>query len=217
MLLTYTWTLVPSVVAFVVSIAEHSKMLRIVNVAAVCAYSGCASGWGGSRGRFRSSQWMFSDDVTMHLYQHTHTHLAALFPGLPGWAGTRKVKPIWILLKQETVSGSGISWAICKSALCSRQITTPAPHNSVFFKPSRLPTNSVKALKARALICTYIKLSIYRAFLVGPLDFDITRFNCTCSHDTSTSRALSVLTDNALYKIDAYFIYNKYMHINMHI
>ena len=24
--------------------------------------------------------------------------------------GTRKVKPIWILLKQETVSGSGISW-----------------------------------------------------------------------------------------------------------
>jgi len=26
----------------------------------------------------------------------------ALFPGLPGWAGTRKVKPIWILLKQES-------------------------------------------------------------------------------------------------------------------
>ena len=41
----------------------------------------------------------------------THTRLTALFPGLPGWAGTRKVKPIWILLKQETVSGNGISWA----------------------------------------------------------------------------------------------------------
>jgi len=40
----------------------------------------------------------------------THTCLTALFPGLPKWAGTRKVKPIWILLKQETVSGSGISW-----------------------------------------------------------------------------------------------------------
>jgi len=38
------------------------------------------------------------------------------FLGLPRWAGTRKVKPIWILLKQETVSGSGISWATCKSA-----------------------------------------------------------------------------------------------------
>ena len=39
---------------------------------------------------------------------------------------------MWILLKQETVSGSGISWAICKSASSSRQITTPAPHYSVF-------------------------------------------------------------------------------------
>jgi len=32
------------------------------------------------------------------------------------FAGTTKVKPVWILLKQETVSGSGISWAIRKSA-----------------------------------------------------------------------------------------------------
>ena len=64
---------------------------------------------------------------------HTHTRLTALFPGLPRWAGTRKVKPIWILLKQETVSGSGISsWAICKSAPRSRQTTMPAPHHSVF-------------------------------------------------------------------------------------
>jgi len=33
---------------------------------------------------------------------------------------------------QETASGSGISWAICKSAPRSRQITTPATHHSVF-------------------------------------------------------------------------------------
>ena len=66
------------------------------------------------------------------LRSHTHTGLTALCPGLPGSAGTRKVKPIWILLKQETVSGSGISWAVCKSAHRSRQITTPAPHHSVF-------------------------------------------------------------------------------------
>ena len=38
------------------------------------------------------------------------------------------------LLKQETVSGSGISWAICKSAPRSRQITTPVPHFSVFLQ-----------------------------------------------------------------------------------
>ena len=83
-----------------------------------------------------------------------HTRLTALFPGLPGWAGTRKVKPIWILLKQETVSGGGISWAICTSAPRSRQITMPAPHHSSFLQagcPSCHPTNSVKALKAKAV------------------------------------------------------------------
>ena len=63
----------------------------------------------------------------------------------------QKVKPIWILQKQQTVSGSGISWAICKSAPRSRHTTTPAPHHSVFLQagcPSCRPTNSVKALKA---------------------------------------------------------------------
>ena len=70
---------------------------------------------------------------------NSHIRLMALFLGLLGWAGTRKVKPIWIVLKQETVSGSGISWAICKSALRSRQITTPAPHHSVFYRPDALP------------------------------------------------------------------------------
>jgi len=70
----------------------------------------------------------------------THTHpFNDPFLGLPRWAGTRKVKTIWILLKQETVSGSGISWAICKSAPRSRQITTPAPHHSVFYRPDALP------------------------------------------------------------------------------
>ena len=70
---------------------------------------------------------------------HTHARLTALFPGLPRWAGTRKVKPIWILLKQEPENGSGISWAICKSASYSRQTTTPAPHLSVFYRPDALP------------------------------------------------------------------------------
>ena len=70
---------------------------------------------------------------------HTHACLTALFPGIPRWAGTRKVKPIWILLKQETVSGSGVSWAICKSAPHFRQTTTPAPYHSVFYRPDGLP------------------------------------------------------------------------------
>ena len=37
------------------------------------------------------------------------------------------------------MSGSGISWAMCKSAPRSRQITTPAPHHSVFYRPDALP------------------------------------------------------------------------------
>ena len=80
-------------------------------------------------------------------WTHTHTRLTALFPGLPGWAGTRKVKPVLILLKQETVSGSGISWAICKSAPRSRQITMPATHHSVFYGPDALPATQPTASK----------------------------------------------------------------------
>ena len=36
------------------------------------------------------------------IHTHTHTRLMDHFSGLPRWAGTRKEKPIWILLKQET-------------------------------------------------------------------------------------------------------------------
>ena len=49
------------------------------------------------------------------------------------------------------MSGGGISWAICKSAPRSRQITMRVPHQSVFYRPgcpSCHPTNSVKAPKA---------------------------------------------------------------------
>ena len=76
----------------------------------------------------------------------THTRLTALCPGLP-WAGARKVKPIWILLKQETASGSDISWAICKSAPRSRQITTQEPHHSVFYRLNALPAAQPTASK----------------------------------------------------------------------
>jgi len=47
-------------------------------------------------------------------------------------------EPIWILLKQETVSGNGISWAMCKSAPCRRQTTMPSLQQSVFYRPDVL-------------------------------------------------------------------------------
>jgi len=47
---------------------------------------------------------------------------------------------------------SGISWTICKqSAPHSRQITTPTPHYSIFYRPDALPgaqPTASKALKA---------------------------------------------------------------------
>jgi len=88
--------------------------------------------------------------IYIYMYIYTYTHgradLKALCTWLPGWAGTRKVKPIWILLKQQ-MSGSGINWAIYKSALCSRQITTPVPQHSLFYRPDALPATQQTASK----------------------------------------------------------------------
>ena len=104
---------------------------------------------------------------TSILLPHTHTRLTALFPGLPRRAGTRKVKPTWILLKQETVSGNSISWAIYKSAPRSRQITMPATHRCFLqASPSCHPTNSVKALKANATTTTAIKKRFHSIILL---------------------------------------------------
>ena len=81
-----------------------------------------------------------SNNVASVFYWQIHTH-----PFNGPFSGTTQV---------STVSGSGISWAICKSASRSRQITTPVPHHSVFLQagcPSCRPTNSVNALKAQIL------------------------------------------------------------------
>jgi len=85
----------------------------------------------------------------VHLYStktHTHTHpFNGPFSETTQVSRYQKGKTIWILLKQETVSCSGISWTICKSASRTRQITMPAPHCSVFLQagcPSCRPTVS---------------------------------------------------------------------------
>ena len=84
---------------------------------------------------------------TLHK-NNTHTHpFNGPFSGTTQVSWYQKGKPIWILLKQETVSGSGMTWAICKSALCSRQITTPTPHQSVFYRPDALPAAQPTASK----------------------------------------------------------------------
>jgi len=87
-----------------------------------------------------------------HTRTHTHTCLMALSPGLPGWAGTRKVKPIWILLKQAR--DSEWQWhqlghmQVCTSLQTDNHASTPPLSFLQAGCPSCRPTNSVKALKA---------------------------------------------------------------------
>ena len=66
-------------------------------------------------------------DNKIHTRTHAHTHnrpTALLYHKMVDFLVYR--------VEQEKVSGSGISRAICKSAPRTRQITTPAPHYSVF-------------------------------------------------------------------------------------
>ena len=67
------------------------------------------------------------------LHTHTHTHSHTHTQPVPERSTNLDLQ------KHETVSGSGISWAICMSAPRSRQITTPAPQHSVFYRPDALP------------------------------------------------------------------------------
>jgi len=75
-----------------------------------------------------------------------------LFPGLPGWAGTRKVKPIWILLKQETVEWQWHQLGhmqVCTSLQTDNHDSTSPLSFLQAGCPFCHPTNSVKALKAQ--------------------------------------------------------------------
>ena len=78
----------------------------------------------------------FSPAVDNHHHYYSYTGLTASFPGQPGQAGTRKIKPVWIKTRQLMIrfwADSSISWTICKqSAPRSRQTTTPTPHHSIF-------------------------------------------------------------------------------------
>ena len=70
---------------------------------------------------------------------NTYTHpFNGPFSGTTRVSQDQKGKPIWILLKQETVSGSGISWAICKSGSRSRQDNHASTQPLKFFT-GRMP------------------------------------------------------------------------------
>jgi len=83
-----------------------------------------------------------------------NTHLFnGPFPGLPRWASTRKVKPIWILLKQETLEWQWHQLGhmqVCTSLQTDNHASTPPLSILQARCPSCRPTNSVKALKAQS-------------------------------------------------------------------
>ena len=69
----------------------------------------------------------------LYVYTHTHTRLMALFPGLPRWTGTIKVKPVWILLKHSEWQWHPLGhMQVCTSLKADNHAT---PHNSVFYRP----------------------------------------------------------------------------------
>ena len=119
---------------------------------------------------------------------HTHTHpFNGPVSGTTRVSRTRKVKPIWILLKQETVSGSGISWAICKAAPRSRQITTPAPHSSVF--TGRMPFMPPNQQRQSTEGITSITLSTKNLFAV----YNLADWKCYLIYGNMKARWYSLI------------------------
>ena len=139
---------------------------------------------------------------TTAIQSHTHTHTHPFngpFSGTTQVGRYQKGKTNLDLLKQETVSGSGISWAICKSAPNSRQITMPAPHHSSFLQagcPSCCPTNSVKALNANVIALKYARSQqqIYSSTLF-------------CSDMISQATALTELRFYSIHDTKQVFLY----------
>ena len=62
------------------------------------------------------------------------------------------------------MSGSGISWVICKSAPNSRKITMPEPYHSIFYRPDALPAAQSKVSKHwRRYTNLFIIITIFKA------------------------------------------------------
>jgi len=78
---------------------------------------------------------------------HHNTHLMAFCPGLPGWAGTRKAKPIWIYWSKRVTVASAGSYANLHLTQTDNLAYIPPLSYLQARCPYCHPTNSVKALK----------------------------------------------------------------------
>jgi len=90
----------------------------------------------------------YSHICLLTLLLHNYIRLSAFFPGKPGQVSTKKVNHSAFYGSKRRWGGSGINWTICKSfAPRPRQITTPVPHHSVFYRPDNLPAAQPTAAK----------------------------------------------------------------------
>ena len=104
----------------------------------------------------------------LHTHTHTHTHTqpfycsAGICPGLPGWAGTRKVKPgrvkpIWIYWsKRQWVAVASAGLYASLHLISDNHANIPPLSFLQAGCPSCRPTNSVKALNVLYLYHTSV-------------------------------------------------------------
>ena len=87
--------------------------------------------------------YLFDSQCRSHYRTHTHPFNSPL----SGTTWVSRYQKGKTNLDFSEASGSGISWAICKSASPSKQITTLAPHRSVFLQADALPATQPTASK----------------------------------------------------------------------
>ena len=90
------------------------------------------------------------------------------------WLITGITSIAWIILKEQTVSGIRISWAMCKSAPCSEQITMPAPHRSSSFTgwmPFLPPMSDTTGRIKTSLLCNNTDTEIALLLLLLKVTF----------------------------------------------
>ena len=86
-----------------------------------------------------------------------HTSLTALCPGLPGWAGTRKVKPSRFYWSKRQWHQLG-HMQVCTSLQTDNHTSILPLSFLQAGRPSCCPTNSVKALKAQKQLALHNKI-----------------------------------------------------------
>ena len=96
--------------------------------------------------------------VTLNFYYYTR--FSRPFSGTTQVSWYQKGKTNLDFTEGRDSESSGISWAVCKSAPCSGQVTMPTPHHPVFLQaecPSCHSTNSIIALKWTYNVSRHLK------------------------------------------------------------